>query len=363
MSGSYSFDTANRRLLDDSGACLGKLLDGQAAPGPFGESSLRDPWKGSPEAVECIRVVSSEIIAEIQNPANDGAFFVLPSQLNGAEYPSDSSVVSQINAYKYDHTGGPRGQLAVHHAAGQFMLDNAACDGRPSGINAMDLLLPALKDGVTSAAAKSYHMHVRNGYLALPDCASEMQAEVLQAFRSTLHRIRCLGMQDVPANGLRADFAAASEATHTVSLFYASAVPVQAYLNTGKKDRAFQEEVGRLAIAAQYYGALRVAAATAEARSSRYRIFLMPLGGGVFNNRMEVIAGAICTAVEMLHNEGVDVCGALDICLLAFKGKPSEATELTSLMRKLRKERPPGLESRAPPLPPPAHAPSPPRRA
>ena len=40
-----------------------------------------------------------------------------------------------------DKTGGPKGQLAVHPAAGQFLLDNAACDDRPAGINALDLVL------------------------------------------------------------------------------------------------------------------------------------------------------------------------------------------------------------------------------
>ena len=76
----------------------------------------------------------------------------------------------------------------------------------------------------------------------------------------------------------------------------------QAYLNYGKQDEAFQEEVSRLIITAQYYGALRLAALRATASSPR-RIFLMPLGEGVFNNKSKTIAGAICTAVELLHKE------------------------------------------------------------
>ena len=39
---------------------------------------------------------------------NDGALFVLPSQLNGAEYPSHEDIVYDVEDYKYDNTGGCR---------------------------------------------------------------------------------------------------------------------------------------------------------------------------------------------------------------------------------------------------------------
>merc|ERR1719321_366103 len=93
------------------------------------------------ESLKCIKVLNSEIMKEIQNPSNEGAYFVLPSQLNGAEYPSDTTIITRIDDYKHDNTGGPRGQLAVHPAAGQFVLDNAANTKLPGGINAMDEIL------------------------------------------------------------------------------------------------------------------------------------------------------------------------------------------------------------------------------
>ena len=168
---------------------------------------------------------------------------MLPSQLNGAEYPSERAIVAHLDQYKLDRTGGPRGQLSVHPAAGQFVLHNAACDVRPGGINAVDALLHALKSSMHSTAGKNYSMHLRNGYLALPDCPPELQNEVLTGLRKSLHLLRCLGMQDVCACGLDATLEAASAASHKVTLVYASAVPVQAYLNYGKADRGFQEEV------------------------------------------------------------------------------------------------------------------------
>ena len=39
---------------------------------------------------------------------NDGALFVLPSHLNGAEYPSHEDIVYDVEDYKYDNTGGCR---------------------------------------------------------------------------------------------------------------------------------------------------------------------------------------------------------------------------------------------------------------
>lgn len=39
-------------------------------------------------------MVSSEIMSEIQKPENATALFVLPSQLNAAEYPSHTAIVS-----------------------------------------------------------------------------------------------------------------------------------------------------------------------------------------------------------------------------------------------------------------------------
>ena len=41
--------------------------------------------------------------------------------------------------YKRDNTGGPRGQLALHPAIAQFLLDNAKTAG--AGIDAADHLL------------------------------------------------------------------------------------------------------------------------------------------------------------------------------------------------------------------------------
>lgn len=344
FAGEYSFDPSSKAVRDGGGELVGTFFDDQVAGRPFSEDVL------SPERymdVPCITVVSSEIIAEVQNPDNDGAVFVLPSQLNGAEYPScePSAIVTRIDAYRQDRTGGPRGQLAVHPAAGQFMLDNAASDVRPHGIDAVCQVLAAVKEMMPPHTP--YRMRVKNGYLELPDCPRDLQPMVLEGLRRALHMTRLLGMAEVPACGLLPSFQGFNHAEHNVTLVYASAVPVQAYCNSRKQDEAFQQEVGRLVIAAQYYGALcKTLDMPSGGRPSPRRVFLMPLGGGVFNNRIESICDAMSVAVEQLViDRGEAALAQLDVRVLTFSGKPAEQARMTQCLapfRKLRTECGPG---------------------
>ncbi|CAE7227339.1 unnamed protein product, partial [Symbiodinium natans] len=301
---------------------------------PFPKLIAERPTKSS--LASCVTIVSGEIIEEIQKASNAGAVFVLPSQLNGAEYPMHNYIVDQIYKYKYDKTGGPRGQLAVHPAVGQFVLDNAACDKRTLGLDATDAALAAAKASPTWPSG--YNLHVKNGYMAVPHCPASSQEAVLANLRSSLHKMRCLSAWGVPAAGLRPDLQDFSAAAHKVHMVYASAIPVKAYLNAGNMDVAFQEEISRLVILSQYFGALRLAAAAATP-PAKQRVVLMPLGGGVFNNRAEVIVGALVTALQVLAAQGVDV-SRLDVRLLAFRGSAGEQERMSKLFRSFSSEAP-----------------------
>eukprot|EP00403_Amphidinium_massartii_P029876 CAMPEP_0178389732 /NCGR_PEP_ID=MMETSP0689_2-20121128/10278_1 /TAXON_ID=160604 /ORGANISM="Amphidinium massartii, Strain CS-259" /LENGTH=753 /DNA_ID=CAMNT_0020010211 /DNA_START=64 /DNA_END=2325 /DNA_ORIENTATION=- len=339
LMGVYRFDEATRQLRDDeTDDLIGVFADAAIAERPFSADILADPEYAPVRSLPCISVVSSEIVEEVQQISSDGAFFVLPSQLNGAEYPSERTIVARLEDYKYDRTGGPRGQLAVHPASGQFMLDNAACDHRPAGISAVDHMLRAARAAMPSAVAKNYDMHLKNGYLVLPHCDPALQPEVMDGVRAALHTLRCLIMKDVQASGLAPSFTAMSAARHRVSLVFASAVPVDAYMNrvNSRSQLAFQTEIGRLFLVGQYYGAMRAAI---PASGPPRRVFLMPLGGGVFNNRLEVITGAISTAIDLLVHDGIDVKAKLDIYGLAFKGKPSEKVDMEALFSRWGKLR------------------------
>lgn len=319
LSGGYIFDMKTGSVRDErSGELLGSFSCDHVAstplpyPAPLGAGHKRIP---------CIKIEDSEIMVEIQNPANGGAYFVLPSQLNGAEYPSHSFIVDTIESYKYDNTGGPRAQLAVHPGPGQFVLDNAANDRRPHGISAVSSILQETR-------LAGFHFELVNGYLALPwltDPAKKRQA--LDVFRQHLHKMHLLVMEDIPACGLTPDKLALSRARHRVSLLYASAVPVQAYVNKGvdSEQEAFQVQISEALLFAQYFGVLKMA----SRRRDRAKVFLLPLGSGVFNNPWESIAKSIALAVELLEEEER---ARLDIRVLTWSGNTAESAQMSKFL-------------------------------
>eukprot|EP00434_Breviolum_minutum_P023149 symbB.v1.2.020424.t1/scaffold1653.1/size107518/5 len=272
-----------------------------------------------------LKILSSEIMTEIQKKENAGALFVLPAQLNGAEYPSHLHVVKHVEEYKSDNTGGPRGQLAVHPAVAQFLLDNAASTAleENTGINAIDEILKILPIG----------FDLVNGYLKIHDVDSKSESETLELLLKYLNNLRPLVMDDVPANGLTPDKKTFSSESHKVGLVYASAVPVDSYMNQGGK-ADFQARVGELILVGQYYGALKYAAESQKVSglTGKRKVFLMPLGGGVFNNPWDIIAKSMAKAIQLLDD---DLLSLLDISALAWNGNPSEEQKLKLILGKL----------------------------
>jgi len=311
--GRYTFDRRTGRIQDHIGNCCGRFST-QGMP-----ASFAIPEDGGSKPLKCISVTNSEIMVEIQKPTNIGAFFVLPSQLNGAEYQSFERdyIVREIDDYQWDNTGGPRGQLAVHPAAGQFVLHNAANDIHPDGIN-------AVANVIKEVNGMGYGFELQNGYLKVP---REDAAKAVEAWKRALKKFKMLMMEDVPASGLTPDKAGFSEATHRVNLFYASAVPVQTY-NNGYGNRAMQIQVAASTLVAQYYGALSIAAQRGTPTSPQV-VYLMPLGGGVFENPPEIIVKGMSLAVEMLSQEELK---KLDVRILTFHRNASEVQEFKRLL-------------------------------
>jgi len=366
--GKYRFDHKTMRLCDGRGAFVARLVLRPLASEPLGP---RPPGRAS---LPLVSIVSSEVMHEIQDPMNAGAYFVLPSQMNGAEYPDFNQVVSDIGDYKLDRTAGPRGQLAVHPAAGQFLLDNAARMGRKSGVSAVEGLLQALRSGSASSGAgagargsEEEFFFVENGYLRVPPLrgagACGARKDMSEAFERELWRLHTIAACDVPAAGLAPSLEAWSEVDHRVNLVYASAVPVGTYNNPAPRgDRellAWQQEVGSHALRGAYFGALRLAlegagstpsatkglpamkAMKAMAAAPKRKVFLMPLGGGVFNNSPAAIAQSLSEALELANklSAGVKLEQSLDLRLLTWNGKPSEATDFAKALRAVGKLR------------------------
>lgn len=325
-SGSWTY----KRLSDTSGDVLeasGQIGHFTYAPiaasgGIFGNIFKWDEDLKPSKSMGCIGVTSSEIMRHVQLPESAGAYFVLPSQLNGAEYPNDNAIVREVEDYIYDNTGGPRGQLAAHPGAAQFVLDNAASWAKPEGINAIDHIL-----------AEAPQFKLKNGYMVMPECDEEPEAKKLfEGFTKALHGLRPLIMHDLSACGLTPDKEGMSIATHRVGLVYASAVPVDSYTNRAKSPvaRKLHQKVAEAVLVAQYFGALRAVALRPEATKPA-KVFLLPLGGGVFNNSFESIVRAMAQAVELLAGEP-GLLEKLRVQVLAWSGSPAEAAKLEGLL-------------------------------
>lgn len=344
--GTYTFDEARGALTvtPDDGSVDSPMEIGSFSALPIGDRPFAEGiFESRAEAdMPCIEVVCSEVMAEIQNPENELAYFVLPSQLNGAEFPSHQRIVPDIGDYKFDPTGGPRAQLAVHPAAGQFILDNAATTARELGINAVDRLVQKANAALDEAGFSSQksHFNLVNGYLRIPEPQGEEAAEQMIAlFRANAHTLRPLLMADVPACGLRPNLREFSAERHRVNLIYASALPINAYVNGigvvpksfgDAEQKRYQARVAESLLATQYFGALQTASLRSTPEAKR-KVFLLPLGGGAFKNSWETIARAMSLAVEMLDSTQREL---LEVKALAFEhGKAGASDETPASVR------------------------------
>ncbi len=266
-----------------------------------------------PKIKSNIQITNSQIDIEIENENNGNAFFVLPSQLNGAEYQSDQdgSIVKNIEQYASDGTGGPRGQLALHHAVGQFILDNAANTKNINGINCVKYLLQTLKTNTNNIT-------LINGYLKVPK-----ENEQAELFLENLDMMMVVGMEDVPVKGYyygretKPNFGKINK-THKVNVIYASAIPIGIYTNpyTNNNNNNNLPNIANYVMIGQYYGALHTA--YKKYTNTKIKVFLMPLGGGVFNNEFIDIFNNIIIATYLLEKKYSDVNQKLDINILTY---------------------------------------------
>ena len=90
-------------------------------------------------------------------------------------------------------------------------------------------------------------------------------------------------------------------------------------------------QIAEAVLVAQYYGALKHAASKATAKK---KVYLMPLGGGVFNNPWKSIAEAMGKATNMLTT---DEHKKLDIQVLTWKGSSEELRTMAKLLTDINK--------------------------
>ena len=300
--GRYTYDMENGRVNNTATGTSATLqLVGCS------KSPLAIPPAASQKALQAFdricEIISSEIMREIQAPRPAGRtrrrVFLLPSQLNSAEYMSPEHPVSMLAEYKGDNTGGPRGQLACDPAVAQFIIDNAKSTTQPHGVldNLQNVLDPSVQN-----------IEVKNGYLFAHECSKADAA----AFQARLHKSTLLASMDVMSCGLDPDKKGTSKVVQPVDLLYGSAAPAEGsqYVRGSPTHPAAHRRVCQMLLFAQYLTAFKYAA-----RRKPCELYLMPLGGGVFNNGPEDIAGAMALAYEHMINKinkggkliGVDV--------------------------------------------------------
>ena len=318
---------------------------------------------------------------EIQDPNNNGAIFVLPSQFNGAEYQSPRNPLIDLNEYKLDYTGGPLGQLSCHPAVAQFVMNHAARTAFNSKflvINAVDDVILSLGSVLSLGSGK---LVLNNGYLEVKDDTtftlkkytfiSDITSKMFELF---CQKLKVLQTDDVPTSGLtpaNVYTSFNSEATSKVSLIYASAVPLNYYdtkppINPEKS--LLQYSVAGFNLVGQYFGAMvsaynkkkqreddvvKMADVTktaddavnalgkpeeAEAQKKHLdavravgghiKLFLTPLGGGVFHNPREMIACSVLLAYYMARQMLLNFDQKVEVIFLAWDSKDHEGNYL-----------------------------------
>ena len=303
------------------------------------ESSILRTFGKSPQCK--IVFVAGNVGIQIQDPENGDAIFVLPSQLNGAEYQSPTNVITDLNGYKFDPTAGPLGQLSFNPVVAQFVMDHAARNDFTSPflvINAIDKVIEELELlDITSLTLK-------NGYLLVPEKLDDGKELVLTngvepsqtaitIFDSLSTRLKVLQTDDVPTSGLKppgeyTEFNSGSGTTATP--IYASAIPLCYQSKTNAEKSMLQYCVAGFDLVAQYFGAMVSAynksKQSGAALGKRVKLFLTPLGGGAFNNPREMIACSALLAYYQAQQLFVDFDDKVEVIFLAWDCKNNDGS-------------------------------------
>ena len=353
------------------------------------ESILRQFGKSE----ECkIVLVAGNIGIQIQNPDNNGSVFVGASQLNGAEYPTPKPV-TDLNKYKDDLTAGPLLQLSCHPAVSEFIRIHAArtdFDSRFLIINAIDDVIKSIQK---FRSITGMTLVLNNGYLQVSDdlgsinfTLSVSSKATQDIFDSFCGNLKVLQTDDVPTSGLRPPPKSRSDAegykefnlsaTSKVSLIYSSAVPLnyEYRLPSGDKTAINPEKstlqycVAGFDLVAQYFGSMvsaynkkkqresdvyvkavnEMAEKAAEALNTeayeeaqkkhttavqmftdKVKLFLTPLGGGVFHNPREMIASSVLLAYYQAKQLFSDFDDKVEIIFLAWDRNNEEVYDFS----------------------------------
>ncbi len=346
----YDRDTTRKSYFSDYLSCLKNVKEKFGSENdPFGSqienfrnvesSKLRQFGKIS----TCrIVLVKGNVGVEIQKPENNGACFLLPSQLNGAEYQSPEPV-TDLNKYKYDPTGGPLGQLSCHPVVAKFILDHA----ERTGFTSSPFLVINAVDGVLPKCSRNFNVKLNNGYLEVSEKlkdGKELELNVGEnpspnataIFDSFCDNLKVLQTNDVPTNGLTPPNEYTKfnwQSTSKVSLIYASAVPLNYKSAINPEKSMLQYCVAGFDLVAQYFGAMVSAYNKSinqkQQSQIKVKLFLTPLGGGVFQNPREMIASSVLLSYYQAQQLFSDFDDKVEVIFLVYNGSPDECSDFS----------------------------------
>ncbi|MEK9657298.1 MAG: hypothetical protein VW378_02855 [bacterium] len=276
-----------------------------------------------PEHYQPITFHDSDIISELQNSENSGAIFATASQFNSKEELSPQTASSSLEDYARDHSVGPISQLTCDQGVAQAIIDNGDGDVNPGGINSLKDLLPVLNEGKDSSKCFS----LQNGYLHVPEGLTDSErVAVLDTLKTHIHLLRLPLSSDLVVSGH----------SHRVGMGYASAVPIN-YINDygarlcnnglqtaeGEQRQAyfnFVEAISQELIQEQYLQTLHQAYKQSQSSDdlSRVKAFLLPLGGGFFNNSHTTIMSAMLKAAAIMRANFPDFDTKVDMKCLTY---------------------------------------------
>jgi hypothetical protein len=328
-----------------------------------------------------IILVAGNVGEEIQNLANNGAIFVLPSQFNGAEYLSPSAgPETTLETYKADRTGGPIGQLSCHPLPAEVVRLFAArkLPNSDDEFSSDFLVINAIGDVINTLSSLLPGMTLNNGYLEVPanlqsgeehDLSSVENENTTAIFNALCQQLKVLLMSDIPPNGLKppiyySSFNSYIKKDHIVNLVYASAVPLnyeyykhEVDSTTGRfkltemppinpEKSTLQYCVAGFDLVAQYFGAMvsayhkskqlestaKAGPAAAEA-GKKIKLFLTPLGGGVFNNPRELIGCSVLLAYYQAQELFTDFDDKVQVNFLAWNQSSPEVYDFSKFFK------------------------------
>ena len=246
-----------------------------------------------------IYVYQGSIMVDMRKQSDKKQMFVLPSQLNGAEYISINRIpnitLPWLQMYREDKTGGPRGQLAGDHNIAEFIVDKSYNDFR-SGSETINYVREICDD-----PSLGNKISLKNGYLQI---SSDLTLEEIERLRDMMNTIQLLVSKDIPVSGYDINLKYKPYKDKKVHLAYASAIPIgnERGRPYGNPVSESVTTVANIIMEAQYIAALKAAKALKVEE-----LFLMPLGGGVFNNKRSDIIKNLLNALKKVDVSGIDV--------------------------------------------------------